>query len=552
MHQKVDFKSDECRYVVEHYNHAVVHLRQQLSNGQFGLVFGAGIGKDLGFPKWKDLLERIANHSEVSGQYIFDGSGSETSKAQFLFQHYKNRCIENAAEDDKKRNMLEMKVRAGWRNIVRTCLYQNLPSDLNDLLKKDRYLESLVPLMKRSPLTVTYNFDDTLQKLLKKHSDEDERGSATYWSGNVQLLPRKGAVIYHPNGFLPSKASEKPSDQLVLLEDSFIDQVIDSSAGHYASLASHISKTTCLFIGLSLDDPGLKHLLRQNAKAFPGQFHYFVRFVHDPSKVNRDIQKVEAEANFDVYNLITLHLTAQQIRGLADLLAAKQTDFSAAAEELVDQHVFRYYLVGSVSAGKSTTASYFRSLLTQEEWAEERAPGMEKAPDMLTREETEMIDAWVAKQVSIKNRKLLDGSKFGVHVIDRAPLDAFAFTLDDQSWKSKAAKLELEIRGDKARRTIQSGQVIFLNGDPDVMAERAVSLHKVTSAEKLGKQQHDLRLVYSGLIPSGSFTEIDTRGKTANEVVKLVAKLIFQTPYVAADLDARLIEFKENGRPKDE
>lgn len=548
MAKTMSLKSPECTKLLRDHTRQIVHLRQQKDKKQFGLVFGAGIGTDLGFPSWNHLLERIAKHPEIKGRAILKRWASSTALAQQLFQHYKSKSIASQPADLPS-SMVEMKIRAGWRSIVHQCLYQGIPPTISQLLKKDRYLESLVPLIKASPLTVTYNFDDTLQRLLEKHSKPDEKGSATYWSGNVQLNARQGSVIYHPNGFLPYKVAERPSDHLVFLEDSFVDQLIDSMSGQYASLATHISRTTCLFVGLSLSDPGLKHLLRQSAKAFPGHYHYYISFVADPKRANPELQRIEAEANFDVYNLITLHLTANEINALATLLAVEDSQFEVRAEEVSNCQSFRYYIVGSVSAGKSTTVSCFRSVVTQDEWVAERAKGMEKAPHLLSTAEKRRIDKWVAEQVSVKNTRLAKTSKSGIHVIDRAPLDAFAFT-PDGAWKSKAKLLKTTIRSGDAKRTIVEGHVIFLYGTPEIMAERAISLHKQVTAASLKDQQEKLFKIYSGLEPLGGFTKIDTRGRTSNDVIKQVAQVIFQKPYVSSNLHERLVHFEKNGEPK--
>jgi hypothetical protein len=178
----------------------------------------------------------------------------------------------------------------------------------------------------------------------------------------------------------------------------------------------------------------------------------------------------------------------------------------------------------------------------------ERAKGMEKAPDRLSSAEKRRIDKWVAEQVSLKNARLEKTSKAGIHVIDRAPLDAFAFTPDGEKWESKAKLLNSAISCGGARRKIVEGHVIFLYGVPEVMAERAISLHKVVTAKSLKTQQDKLLKIYGGL-PESAFSRIDTNGRSASDVIKQVARVIFQKPYVAADLHTRLTDFQKNGEP---
>ncbi|WP_291811503.1 SIR2 family protein [Limnobacter sp.] len=523
-------------------------MRQQFAREKFGLVFGAGIGVDLKFPSWDNLLEEIAKHPSVQAEQLISSSGrNSTTFAQQLFQHY---AAKNPATSKTPR-MHEMELRAGWRSIVHDCLYKGLPEDIDKLIAEDKYLTSLIPLIKKSPLTVTYNFDDTLQRLLlrdSKSKGDQTRGYRTLWSGNAQLHARSGGVIYHPNGFLPFSRGERPSDHLVFSEDSFADQLIDSMAGRYASLATHFSQTTCLLVGLSLQDPTLKHLLRQSAVNFPGHFHYFVKYVRDATKRNDISDKAEAAANFNVYNLQTLFLTGEEINSLARLISLQDQEFTALAQEVVPHFSFRYFVVGSVAAGKSTTVNYFRSLWTQDEWTEQRAPNMEKAPDLLTEDEIIKIDNWVAEQVNQKNLNLINTASAGIHVIDRAPLDAFAFTLNKEKWSSKAKLIrEAVAPGLATNRKLMPGHVIFLENDSEVMAERAISLHKKTTATKLNDQQKALLHVYKKLKPEAGVSVINAFQKSPGEVAKEVANIIFKEGYVEADMHELLLNIEEKG-----
>lgn len=545
-------RSSACENVLRRYVKAVVHMRQQYERNRFGLVFGAGIGLDLRFPSWVSLLQRIARHPELAADQLIAGSGgNSTTLAQQLYQIYKSKHETATLADGKSPKMREMELRAKWRKIVRECLYRDVASDVDELANSDKYLRSLLPIIKKTPLTVTYNFDDTLQRLLlrdSKRNGERTRGYRTLWSGNVQLNARAGGVIYHPNGFLPHEERERPSDYLVFAEDSFADQLIDSMAGRYASLSTHFSQTTCLLVGISLQDPTLKHMLRQSAIHFPGHFHYLVRYVRDPAERDSVCDDSDAAANFNVYNLNTLFLTAEEIGALATLITADKDEFTAFAQEVVPHSSFRFFVVGSVAAGKSTTVGHFRSMLTQDEWTEERAPNMEKAPELLDEEQKKAIDAWVADQVSQKNLNLINTASSGIHVIDRAPLDAFAFTLDKSEWQAKATLLRRAIvPGYAANRKLMPGHVIFLKNNPEVMAERAISLHKKTDAEKLQAQQSELLHVYERLRPAEGVTVVDAFQKTPDEVVKEVARIIFGLEYAEADMHQLLLDIEARG-----
>ena len=90
---------------------------------------------------------------------------------------------------------------------------------------------------------------------------------------------RTEAIIYHPNGVVPQNILEMPSDRLVFSEASYAEQLMGIFAGDHAGLLNHLSKHTCLFIGLSLDDETLRSVLMQAARSCPGNFHYYVYYV---------------------------------------------------------------------------------------------------------------------------------------------------------------------------------------------------------------------------------------------------------------------------------
>jgi len=61
------------------------------------------------------------------------------------------------------------------------------------------------------------------------------------------------------------------------------DQLIDSMAGHYTALAESLRQGRVCGWTFTRRYV-MKHLLRQNARAFPGHYHYYVAHVEDHSK----------------------------------------------------------------------------------------------------------------------------------------------------------------------------------------------------------------------------------------------------------------------------
>lgn len=541
----VDISENIQNQVLEKYCRAIVHMRQELNNNRLGLILGAGISTDLGFPTWLDLIERIAKHPEINANYMDKKSISHTSTSQLLFQQYRLNQLKKVEKEDLSYNRFEMKINAGWKRIVRDALYQEVPEDIKELEDKDKILWAYINIIKRIRITINYNFDDSLERMLAASRTAKEksrtRGYKTIWSSAIQLTPNS-RVIYHPNGYLPRKLDDNSSEQLVFLEDSFADQLIDSMSGHYAFLMNHLSQTTCLLMGLSLKDPTLKHLLRQNAIRHPGHYHYYIAYLKSDVTIEPMYEQSVSDSNFEVYNLITLFLSKKEIAALGLLLSMDNKEFRRLVEERGKINIYRYFITGPVSVGKSTMISHFQSLKTYDEWLEPRPPGMEKDPSKVeNKDDLKQIDAWIAKQIGLKNVDLLEYST-GLHIIDRAPLDAFAFTPPDE-WIEKAQLIKKGVSPGKSKRELCPGHIIFMIGDPQVMASRAIMKHKDTDANKLEEQQDVLKEVY-GKEKMG-VTVVDTRDKTIGQVAKEIARIIHCNHYTEANMQEWLNQIEK-------
>lgn len=544
-------KENIYKSLLSKYCKQIVHMRQQyhLTTSTLGIVLGAGTSKDIGLPNWKELVQRIAECDETKDLEVkIDKDGDPISNAQLLFQSYKSHMISMCGEEDKAYNRVDMKIRAQWQKIVHTALYTDVEADINKLVPKSHYLWSLIKIIKKTPMTINYNFDDTIQRMLSATRTGEEaknsRGYTTLWNSNVYMYP-KNSVVYHPNGFLPYRISEHPSERLVFLEDSFADQLIDSIHGHYNVLADYFTRNTCLLVGLSLSDPTLKHILRTNATNYPGIYHYYIKYVENEKTMEN--KKAYADANFDVYNLITLFLNSEEIAGLFDLIEMNEADFDKYVEETGELFKsYKYILVGSVAVGKSTAMSHFRNISTQDEWLEFMPEEMSKDPSKVDEDTISDIDEWIADQWGKKNYKLLRISS-GIHIIDRGPLDAFAFTPKGE-WCKKAQLTKKHISPGKSNRKLCSAEIIFLLGDPSIMASRAILSQKDTDADKLKRQQDLIKYIYS-FAPRG-MRVLDTRNKGKAQVAKEIARIIFMDDYDEAPLNDMLEDILKGDIPE--
>ncbi len=527
---------------------SLAHLRAEAEDHRFGLVFGAGISKPLSFPSWSELVDRIAKHADVNGRHVVEGVGDnlpETSKTQMLFQHYKSKILEGSSEPVTAK--LERRIQGQWRRIIQECLYEGVPETAEELRTRHPYIRYFLPVIKNPGMTVNYNFDDTIQQLLLLEESggvsSSVRGFETVLNASLSFRPQN-TILYHPNGFLPRNLLERPSDNLVFSDHSFADQLIESMAGYHSSLLHHFSKTTCLLIGLSLQDATLRHLLRQSAIINPGHYHYYVHWQPPGNARDEAAEAALRDANFEVYNLVTLFLCDDEIAALARLLSMPEPDLRRESEEIGIPLKYFYYLTGAIGAGKTTCVSYLGSFKTYEEWAEARPPELKKAWKGLTDDERRRLDNWIIHQFDLKNCKLLD-QRIGIHVVDRTPLDPLAFT-ETKDMNIKAATIAKGLSPGMSARRPQDGHIILLTGAPDDMEARAIGRHKQSPADIIGEMQEKLKQILNG----SQITVIDTLGLSIPNVIKRVAQTILLEDYAPVDLAVVLKSVEDGELPQ--
>jgi len=168
---------DGHKSVLECYSRAVVHMRKQVSANRFGLVFGAGISKAFGIPTWAALVQTLAKDPDVQGESVLKvvlPHAALPYQTEMLFEHYKQRRYGQAPADQHHTRKLDFQIGADWREIVRKHLYAGVKADLGQSLDAHPYMKQYIPLIQRSHMTVTYNFDDFIeQSLLPLRTDAE-------------------------------------------------------------------------------------------------------------------------------------------------------------------------------------------------------------------------------------------------------------------------------------------------------------------------------------------------------------------------------------------
>jgi hypothetical protein len=536
---------DTERRLLQRYPRAIAHMRWQLRAKRFGVVFGAGASRDLGFPTWEGLVQRVAESPEVDGATLM----KEVRKplpivAEVAFHAFRQRNIDQVRAISSNANDVDRLLTARWIDLIHRCLYAGVPESVSTLYERDTVYKHLLPVVRESPITVNYNYDDTLQRFLlhTRTGVDQDRGFETIVDPNLQHSA-SNSVLYHPNGFLPKVHLERTTDKIVFNDGTFADQINDFMMGTFSSMVHHLSQHTWLLVGLSLSDETLRHLLHKSALLNPGHYHYHVE--HCPTAVDTPTSAIkgQAEANFETYNLITLFLDSNEIAGLGHCLVAPSGDLRALAEETNVRLSYTFYLTGVPGVGKTTSMSHFKNLATWDEWLEERLPEMAKPFVALTEEERLKVDAWIMKQVGLKNRRLLDAERedgIGITIVDRCVPDAVTFT-QPEGWRDKAQAVLNSVSPGSSKRSVHPGHVLLLVGDPKEIKIRAATKNKQTKEKYTDGMQRALRLLYG----KDGVTEVDATNMTVRQVVKQIARIIHLSEYSECNLQKRLEDVRD-------
>lgn len=222
----------------ENENSLVGYLSSQLSRGRLSLVLGAGVSTAFGMPDWPGLLRRLYDEQGID----LPQSYSYARQAE----HLREACY----RDDH----------GGFAAAVRTALYRDVDASFEQLRSNGTIaaIGSLVMASCRGSVSevITFNWDNLLELFLAYHGFVvNSVHSEQHWGGAEDV------TVLHPHGYIPVAADEPSSSEIVFDQLSYSSVIGDSARPWRQRLLSIMRTHTCLFIGLSGDDPNLDSLL---------------------------------------------------------------------------------------------------------------------------------------------------------------------------------------------------------------------------------------------------------------------------------------------------
>lgn len=232
------------------------HAKVSIAENNFSLFLGAGVSMSANLPCWWNLLAGMINRCK---QGIF--------KEADLDQLTKVCCNSSIVMGRFIRMMMESKSNEEeFYQCLHEALYNGVDSYSSPLITEICHLIQFKRQQAQS--IITYNFDDVMERALKSC------GIGNY-SIFGQNQPQQLFPIYHVHGFVPFENKENIKSLPVLSEEEYHRVYVNSYNWSNVEQIHALSRTTCIFIGLSMTDPNLRRLLdiaNKDSEADPRHF----------------------------------------------------------------------------------------------------------------------------------------------------------------------------------------------------------------------------------------------------------------------------------------
>jgi hypothetical protein len=243
------------------------------------LVCGAGLSVSAGLPTWNKYLQKIVSAFLLDWKELeeqnpkYKDVAPKTMSINIADEYYEVKypdfsIPENFLNEDPLilaqliKNCIEP---ANWRYLLRKALYgENSYLELKSNLIKELF--NIIFNHERITSIMTYNYDDLIESFFSQNGFKTSSIVGENHYKNHKKFP-----IYHLHGILPHKGGLE--SKIYLSEEDYLTDIIQPNSWYNQIHTNKLTSTTCLFIGLSFNDPSLKRKLAIH-RLCPTEFHY--------------------------------------------------------------------------------------------------------------------------------------------------------------------------------------------------------------------------------------------------------------------------------------
>lgn len=254
------------------------HAKVSIAENNFSLFLGAGVSMSANLPSWWNLLKDMIDTCKQ--KEFKDGDIEKLTKVCYNSSIVMGRFVRMMME--KKSNDED------YYQCLHDALYGGISAYRSPLI--DEICNLVYSKKSQAQSIITYNFDDVMERALR------ERGIGNY-SVFGQNQPQRFFPIYHVHGFIPYANKDDIKSVPVLSEEEYHRVYASSYNWSNVEQLHALSRTTCIFIGLSMTDPNLRRLLDiaiQDSENDPRHFVFLPRISEFGTDKNAEAKNNEA------------------------------------------------------------------------------------------------------------------------------------------------------------------------------------------------------------------------------------------------------------------
>ncbi|MCK2165859.1 SIR2 family protein [Thalassospira xiamenensis] len=254
----------------------LLDLKSKYDKGQFSILLGAGVSSSAGMPDWNTLLNSLfVNYLTNEFNDDFAVSDEDIGELVSRLNHINEPSALMAARYLRKGLSKRESEAKYFIDEVTKNLYKLRDGEAKDESSLIKSISSMCQPRRtgaKVKSVVTYNFDDLLERQLKKDNILHRSIYTDTESYDPDELP-----VYHVHGFLPEDRDDYQgleNSTLVFSEEGY--HQIYSESFHWSNLVqlNSFRENSCLMIGLSMTDPNLRRLLDISSKNIERSKHF--------------------------------------------------------------------------------------------------------------------------------------------------------------------------------------------------------------------------------------------------------------------------------------